>query len=391
MRDAESSDEIFTVEPGVVYLHAEPGQAAGAEEPAGEAAKRRLRKRPRSPRRPRAPTVEPAFYETLEVGSRGDAVQALQAALNRPGFLDGAADGIYGNGTAGAVSSFQESVGLEPTGVADNETQRKLYGDDELEGVEIALTGTTQTDHMRIDGLFVNEGYHNEDDENETLLYLFYTVFTDEKNLSIDSHSMDMTINGVNAYSAGWRSMAALYMPNYYYSGYLEDVNIGEELKVMSTFALPRAELAPGRTIALSSSQIPDADEISLVTDDIIFLSSDVNIAKVIDPEGYADTAVQLAPADSDTTGRVQRYLRSYYFDFYVNNITYRLEFTSNSKYRLYTAYNDTDGTYTVLNGFVRIENAYMGAVNYIPYTMVDGEVDDLDTVAGFSVGERYC
>ncbi len=67
-------------------------------------------------------------YETLEVGSRGDAVKDLQQALVDQGFLDGAVDGIFGNGTAGGVEAFQESAGLEPTGIADAETQSKLFG-----------------------------------------------------------------------------------------------------------------------------------------------------------------------------------------------------------------------------------------------------------------------
>lgn len=67
-------------------------------------------------------------YETLEVGSRGDAVRDLQQALVDQGFLSGGVDGIFGNGTAGGVEAFQESAGLEPTGIADAETQSKLFG-----------------------------------------------------------------------------------------------------------------------------------------------------------------------------------------------------------------------------------------------------------------------
>ena len=67
-------------------------------------------------------------YETLEVGSKGDAVKQLQRTLIEKGFLSGGADGIYGKGTAGGVSKFQESIGAEATGTADAETQKQLFG-----------------------------------------------------------------------------------------------------------------------------------------------------------------------------------------------------------------------------------------------------------------------
>lgn len=71
----------------------------------------------------------PKQYDELGVGSSGESVQALQQALIDQGFLDGAADGEYGDGTAAGVQAFQESAGLEATGTADSETQRALFGD----------------------------------------------------------------------------------------------------------------------------------------------------------------------------------------------------------------------------------------------------------------------
>jgi len=66
-------------------------------------------------------------YETLTVGSRGDAVVALQQALIDMGYLDGTADGAYGAMTQAAVKLAQEHFGLEATGEADNALQRRLF------------------------------------------------------------------------------------------------------------------------------------------------------------------------------------------------------------------------------------------------------------------------
>ncbi len=70
------------------------------------------------------------FYYTLKNGSSGEAVQHLQQALISQGFLSGSADGVYGSGTASAVASFQQSKGLEETGIADQATQKALFNED---------------------------------------------------------------------------------------------------------------------------------------------------------------------------------------------------------------------------------------------------------------------
>lgn len=72
---------------------------------------------------------EPA-YPVLEVGSKGDDVKKLQARLIELNYLSGSADGIYGNGTSGAVSAFQSAAGLSVTGVADVDTQTALFAED---------------------------------------------------------------------------------------------------------------------------------------------------------------------------------------------------------------------------------------------------------------------
>lgn len=61
-------------------------------------------------------------FESLEPGSRGEEVLALQRYLKETGYLRGTVDGDYGRGTQAAVSEFQKANGLEATGHADKET-----------------------------------------------------------------------------------------------------------------------------------------------------------------------------------------------------------------------------------------------------------------------------
>lgn len=63
----------------------------------------------------------------LKPGSAGDDVQELQAALKLLGFHSGSVDGIYGDGTAIAVTRFQKAAGLNPDGIVGAVTWSRLF------------------------------------------------------------------------------------------------------------------------------------------------------------------------------------------------------------------------------------------------------------------------
>lgn len=65
------------------------------------------------------PLTQQALRCWVLPGDRGDAVRALQQALIDRGYLDGGADGIFGDGTEGAVSDFQRENGIPDTGICD--------------------------------------------------------------------------------------------------------------------------------------------------------------------------------------------------------------------------------------------------------------------------------
>ncbi len=85
---------------------------------------------------PSAPVTQPdtsvdvtvdTGYQLLQNGSRGDHVTALQEALIELGYLKGKADGVYGSGTASAVSAFQRKNGYPVTGYADQNLQALIF------------------------------------------------------------------------------------------------------------------------------------------------------------------------------------------------------------------------------------------------------------------------
>ncbi|MBG1267423.1 peptidoglycan-binding domain-containing protein [Nostoc sp. WHI] len=64
---------------------------------------------------------------TLKVGSQGERVSELQAALKLLGFYSGVVDGKYSENTASAVSRFKQAAGLNPDGVVDASTWQRLF------------------------------------------------------------------------------------------------------------------------------------------------------------------------------------------------------------------------------------------------------------------------
>ncbi|MEQ8752431.1 MAG: HEAT repeat domain-containing protein [Coleofasciculus sp. G1-WW12-02] len=62
----------------------------------------------------------------LQVGSRGETVQALQTRLKKLGYYEGDTDGVYGDTTRLAVIEFQESIDLDADGVVGLSTWTKL-------------------------------------------------------------------------------------------------------------------------------------------------------------------------------------------------------------------------------------------------------------------------
>jgi len=80
-----------------------------------------------------APTSQPsgaqeASYNTLKVGSTGNAVLNLTTELKRQGYFSGTPTKNYTAAVATAVRNFQKAKGLTVDGIAGAATQHKLYG-----------------------------------------------------------------------------------------------------------------------------------------------------------------------------------------------------------------------------------------------------------------------
>ena len=66
-------------------------------------------------------------YTSLQYGSSGALVKALQEALQELGFLSSAADSVFGVNTVNALKNFQSKNGLREDGIASPEVQKLIY------------------------------------------------------------------------------------------------------------------------------------------------------------------------------------------------------------------------------------------------------------------------
>ena len=249
-------------------------------------------------------------------------------------------------------------------------------------GDEVLTSGV-----VSIDGICVDDSYVEEEGSPLKMVYLLYTVTAADSNLETDSKYTELTINDSNTYeSEHYGPEQCKYMSSYYYSSYIEDVYVGTSLKVAATFKIPEGDLAPGRTITLSDSQIPDMEALRLSTDDIQRFADQEEMAQAMDPEGYAAEMNRRAEADADTQEQVKSLINGYYWSCYLNSITYELEFWAKDNFEVRTSLGTSStGTYSVRNGYIFCTYPDTGYTVEVPYEIVDGEID-LDIIGAFDV-----
>ena len=243
-----------------------------------------------------------------------------------------------------------------------------------------------ETANFKVDGVYVDDAYRDEDESPLRMVYLFGTVTAADTNLEADSKYMEMTINGTNTYESDHYPPACALAGSYYYSSYIEDVFMGTELKVAYTFKVPEADLAAGRTVTLADSSLPGLEAISLTTDDIVHLEGDEAVCEAADPEGYAAAMELREPADEQTATLVSNQINGSGWMVSINGITYHIQFSDPNYFSVETSLGVTNGgTYTVQKGYVFCTYDSNGYTVEIPYTLSDTEFD-LDVIAAFDV-----
>lgn len=242
---------------------------------------------------------------------------------------------------------------------------------------------------LTIDGVYVDDSFVEEGTPLK-MVYLFYTVTAQDKNIETSSKGVGMQINEANTYKAEQYSTAATAAPfasSYYYGGWVQDIYTGTTAKFVSTFEIPENDLTGGKTVKLSNADIPAMAEITFTTDDIQHMESGEAIAKAVDPEGYAAEMTAREDADAETTQKVKSLVNGYYWDFYVNNTAYQMEFFAPDTFELRTSFATTTGKYSVQKGYVTCVNDSNGHTTRVPYSFENGDIK-LELADAYDVNE---
>lgn len=239
------------------------------------------------------------------------------------------------------------------------------------------------TEGVTIDAVCVNDAYRDDDESPLRMLYVFMSITPAKENLKVDCKYTDLIIDGANTYTSEWFDVND-YADSYYYRTSLEDVFVGTTFKLALTFKVPEGDLVAGKTVTLNDDDIVGLADIHFKTDDIQHFSSDEDITKAVDPEGYASAMTDREPTDADTAAFVKNYITKYKFSLYMNYVNYALTFKGNT-FTLTTQLGSNSGSYVIQKGYIACTYDSNGHTVEIPY-VIEGDKVDLDTVAAFSV-----
>ena len=240
--------------------------------------------------------------------------------------------------------------------------------------------------YLTVEGLYVDTTY--ESDDGKILLYAAINVNAADKNLEVDAKYTPINI-GENNYESEFYKGTCKYMPNYYYSSFIEEVPIGTQLKWALTWEVYEADLEAGKTITFGDSMF---NGIELVTDDVVTCEGIEAVGLLADPAGSAEIVEKSAPADEDTVKKVRNAINGYYFKFQVtvgtSLIEYELEFSSPNNFEVRSMGISNGGTYDVRNGYIYCTYPTNGHTIEVPYSFdASGEIG-LNCSAAFSIYE---
>lgn len=254
-----------------------------------------------------------------------------------------------------------------------------------------------ENDDVTIDAIAVDDSYVDIENDNLALVYLFFTVHPEDKNIQhLSSMGLSMTINGENEYDSevfsGRYYVDPYMLGSYYYDSEIEDIYMGDNKKMMSTFKVPKSDLEEGREISLffGTGEI-DADGLSLTTDLIKHYDTKDALAQAVDPEGYKAEQEKSQPADVETEAVVKAQMNNSYVKFTQNNLNYILIFGSENDFTIESGTGgnsiSNSGTYEVLKGYIGLY--YSGETEptvKIPYFFDESGALHIDAYAGFNV-----
>lgn len=286
-----------------------------------------------------------------------------------------------------SLTACGNSAASETNAAAEETTAEETTEEITEETTEAEPEEITETAHVKIDGIYVDDSYSETDSPSMRMVYVFYEVFTDDVNMeSFTTNHLEMTINSTNTYESSNGKGRVQLLGNWFYKGDgIKEIYVGDRVKAVSTLKVPEGELAPGREITFGSNDIPDIGELKMKTDSIVHCESQEAIAEIMDPEGIADYNEKQQPADEETVKMVKSNINDYQITTPVGETnTFIWFYEPNTVEFGVGSYTTGTATYTVKKGFISWTND-TGATIDLPWYLNEEGKFKIDTNSVFN------
>lgn len=276
----------------------------------------------------------------------------------------------------------------EVTALAEGEVEISAQsGKEATDTIKITIGKklVTETDFTKIDGVYIDDSFKDEEIEELCLVYLFYTVKSGDKNIQVASNLTEITVDGNNTYDSRtvFSDSHARFIANYYHKKGLKVVSVDSELKVLEVFKIPKGDLKAGKAFTFKNDYIEQTENLVYLTDGIIHCKNLEEIAQKADPEGYKSEVEKRKPADSALQAKVKENIIDYEWSVTAANSvqSYKLSFWAPNNFTLKTVFSEVDGKFTIAKGYVILTfTSTSGRVVELPYEFDENGKFDIDT-----------
>lgn len=225
-------------------------------------------------------------------------------------------------------------------------------------------------ENLVVNGMYIDDSF---DDSSLNLVYLFYTLKASSSNLTAHQYLVDVVMNGSNSYEPAISKDYIPYYTDYYYSAYNEDVYVGTSLNVCQVYKIPKGEFSEEHVISLDCNDI-DVSSIQFPTSAVKKLSGIGAIAKDLNPTvyqaKYQKEQDMMASVDAATERAVRNGLNDYYWTFYANPSSYKIEFSAPNNFYIQSGLGiSNNGTYSVHKGCIVLYYPTNGKEIVLPFT----------------------
>ncbi len=253
--------------------------------------------------------------------------------------------------------------------------------------------GLQTSKYVDLKGIYVDKSDQAEH-PNEALLYVLYTVKSDDKNIKFYTYlannpgtALTIKINNTNEYKD---TIYASLDQNFRNTGY-ENLNNGQEvlsgtsMQCIGAFRVAQNDLKQGNIIELTLNGTNSFKEVfEYKTDDVQYFDNAEEILKNADYETYEKAQniekERLAEVDQNLKSQIKAVLQENYYYWYISTIRMQIEFNGdrfNITSAIGTSSIGNSGTYEIRNK-VLLLHYDNGTTNEFEYEFKNGEVSFL-------------